>query len=85
MPGRDRTHSSGSISVNVQYLGKKNNPMGSLPQSVDTGEKERENFHGMTYILVVLNLLWRSFYFALMLEEVYSKKILKWHVLDKFF
>lgn len=59
--------------------------MGSLLQSAHTGEKERENFHGKTYTLVLLNLLWRSFYFALMFEEDYSKKILKWHVLDKFF
>lgn len=72
MLGRDRTHSPGSIPVNMQYLGKENSPMGSFPQSADTGEKkrERESFHGMTYTLAVSNLLWRSFYFALILEGV---------------
>lgn len=56
--------------------------MGSLPQSADVGKKD--SFHGMTYTLVVINLLWRSFHFALMLEGVQCKKIPKWRVLDKF-
>lgn len=56
------------ILVNMQYLGKMDSPMGSRPLSAATGE--RDSFHGETYTLVILNVLWRSFYFALTLEGV---------------
>lgn len=71
MLGRDRVHSPGSIPVNVQFLGKEDQCGVNLwDHSLSLQTLERKIFHGMTYTLVVLNLLWRSFHFALMFEGV---------------